>query len=268
MIIDNEARIMAGKALSDMAEIARYLSTPDVSYVHSGNKQVVVSAVDVNTDIFTAAAHGLANGDIVFPVMNADAGNIYPLNVYAGGLTYKGYPGYYVGSVTANTFKLYTDAALTTVVDITANANMDLTKWHFEVPVPNMVISNINGLKKVRVLVRGRTLRSLGSYYLMPNAIDGSQNEWLSNGSTAYGNADLASYGDIAIDLDLLIDYNSFLTIKARGLCIRSATASTVSNTVVDRMMKSPKYRAGSITSLSLTGFYLANGTTVEVYKA
>ena len=61
------------------------------------------------TDIWTLASSGLENGE-----------KVTYRGATGGGLTQNTTVGY-VGDVTGNTFKLYTDAALTTVLDVTAD---------------------------------------------------------------------------------------------------------------------------------------------------
>ena len=59
---------------------------PIVTYTHSGNKEVVASSFDVDTDTFTSVGHGLVNGNIINPIINADQGNVYPALYYPAGL--------------------------------------------------------------------------------------------------------------------------------------------------------------------------------------
>lgn len=70
------------------------------------------TAVDPATNRITATGHGLSNGTRV--TVRATAGGTLPAGLTAGGT-------YYAKAVDANTVELYTEAALTTVVDITAD---------------------------------------------------------------------------------------------------------------------------------------------------
>ena len=249
-----------------LGNIASYLTTPVATYAHSANKEVVVSAVDVTLNRLTSVAHGLSNTDCIYPVMNYTGGAIYPINVYPGGVTYKTNPGYYVKKIDNDTIELYTDVSLTTIVDIITNANMDLTKFHFELFQTPL---NIIGLNASRYMVRlkGRILRSSTvGFTISPNSI--SESYWAKSAETTYGDSSINACGDISVDLDVLIDYTKHLTMKVRGIVAKSNTASANSVTIVDKILKNLNRREGSITNIQFTGFEMANGFIVEVYKA
>jgi len=261
------AKVLGLQNSRQLGDIAGYLTTPIATYTHTTNKEVVVSAVDVNTNRFTSVAHTLVNGDTVFPIMNYNAGNIYPINVYPGGITYATYPGYFVKKIDADTFELYAEYGLTTIIDITTNASLDLTKWHFETESADVAISNLPSSNRYAVRIKGRSIRKDSSFYIVPNDTPIAQ-EWIKNGSTTYGYPLLLCAGDVATDIVVVIDYRKYLTISARGIYIRSASASTLTPTILDAALKSPKYHDSVITFISIQNTAIANGTIVEVYKA
>lgn len=77
-----------------------------------------IASVDTATNVLTVTGHGYANADPVAFWNRGDDAKVEPLARWVK---------YYAGDVTANTFKLYTDQALTTVVDLTSTANLSRT---------------------------------------------------------------------------------------------------------------------------------------------
>ncbi|MBY0451237.1 MAG: hypothetical protein K2X01_11495 [Cyanobacteria bacterium] len=79
---------------------------------------------DATTDIITCNAHGLVSAQ---PVVFKNSGGGLPGGLTAG-------TTYYAGNITANTFKVYTNSSLTTLVDITSAGtgthNLDGTYIH------------------------------------------------------------------------------------------------------------------------------------------
>jgi hypothetical protein len=242
------------------------VGTPIATYTHTANKEVTVSAVDINTDTFTSIGHGLNNGDKLYPIINFTSGNVYPPDKYVGGVSYRpdGYTFYYIGVIDADHFKLYSDSGRTTVVDLVANANMDLTKWHFEKFNSDPVITNLPARDKYKLIINGRNLYKQAYAYILPNNL-GNAGEWL---TPSLGYPILGLYGDISIDAEIIIDYKKYLTIKVSGVGIYSNNASSNSqNAVTNRIIKDPNYVGGTITSIAFSAWGMANGTTVEVYK-
>lgn len=240
-------------------------SDPIASYTHTGNKEVVVSAVDTATDTFTSTAHGLSNNDIVYFVSNRDAGNIYPLAVIPGNFAI-GTP-YYVVNSTADTFQLSSTQG-GAARDITVNATLDLTKFHIERlnSVVALELANIPSLKKAIVKVSGRSLRIADYIGVTVNNYP-YDNEYATSAVGTYTKPDAIFTGDIWVNCDTLIDFNDVLTVLTRVYSARSNT--TIANSIYagDRSHSAPKYRGGSITSVNLYNFYPSNGFKVEVYK-
>jgi hypothetical protein len=253
-------------ALAKAIELEKYLNTPITTYTHTTNKEVVVSAVDVSTDTFTSVAHGLVNGDRVSPLLNYDAGNVYALNVYAGGLSILT-AQYYVVNKTNDTFQL----SLTnggTAIDLTTNANMDLAKWHFETNTANITISSLPNLSKCKIKLFGRSLIVPGGAGIVcVNSLPVLQ-EYIVNLGNSFDYATLSLLADYLYKIEVDIDYTKFLTIKAKGMLAKSNNATTNTVTMLDKIFVSPKYRDSAISSVTFNTINMANRNTIEVYKA
>lgn len=238
----------------------KYHDRPIASYTVTGNKEVVATAVDVDTDTFTAVAHGFNDTNIVSLVPNIATETGYLGKYYPGGVTAD---SYYVVNKTNDTFQL----SLTSggaAINITANATMDLSKLHFETELTSVVISSLPSLRKCRVLIRGRNKSA--SSYVYPNGVEQNQN-WTSGAGTTFGYGNSALKGVMQLYCEYIIDYTGYLTLFIRGQGISPSTSSA--NIVTHRTdcISSPIYRDGTITSLTLFNWGFLNGTTIEVYK-
>lgn len=240
----------------------KYHDSPIASYTLTSNKEVVVTAVDVDTDIFTSVGHGLANNDKVSFVLNDISTAIYPGKYLPGGIY--GTSQYYIVNKTDDTFQVSTSQG-GAAVDITANVNMDLSKLHLEVmSCGDILISNLPGLQKYRVVVTGKHLSN--SNYIYPNSVT-QDNNWMSGGGTTYGYGNFAYNGNIFCRGEFIIDYSKQLFIDVKALGIRSNTdVANVHTNVATRQM-CPVYSNGTITSLTFFNWAPCNGFRIEVYK-
>ena len=236
---------------------------PVASYTYNSNTEYVITAVDVDTNTFTCAGHGLANGDAIFPTINNDAVGVYPIAVYPGGIIYS---KYLVVNATTNTFQLSLTSG-GTAVDLTMNSTMDLTKWHFEKFTAEVTISGLPNLKRLKVLIKGKSLHPGTGAYILPNGIAFTA-DWIKANSSTYGYPDLYFTGDVMIDAELLIDSRKYLTIKSKALRVRSSTNTTNTLAIVDGALVNKNYVNMAITSISTSVFTMANGTVLEVYNA
>ena len=173
-------------SMADVILAQNRILKPIASYTHTTNKEVAVSAVDVDTDTFTSVAHGLANNDVIFPIINHDAGAVFPLAVYAGGMAQG---TYYVVNKADDAFQI----SLTNggaAVNLTTNASIDLTKWHFEKGnTMTIAISNLPAAKEYRAIAKIKSAK-IESFYFNPSAnpaISPWYNmDWAASGSTVY----------------------------------------------------------------------------------
>ncbi len=143
-------------------------STLRYTYVHSGNKEIYVTALDILTDTFTSPAHGLAQNDIVVATVHYPYNIALPFDHLPKGLklavTYNSNVDsaqkYYVQVVDANSFQLSLEAD-GAAVTFTTNNKLDLSKFHFE-QVPTGMELEIAGLdcKECLIVVRGKIMNS------------------------------------------------------------------------------------------------------------
>ena len=253
---------------SQLAEIAQYLSTPIATYTHSTNKEVIVSAVDVSTNTFTSVGHGLQNGNRLNPTMNINSGVLYPQSVYPGGLASRD-PAYYVVNKTDDTFQISTTSG-GAAIDLTTNAAMDLTKWHFEIAVNVLVtIANLGNLKRCRLRIYGKMLNKSSDWLeIVPGICATVTNEFVHMELPAadFGRVRFL-HGDAFNSLDILIDSRKYLNIRAQGVFCQSNSATANTSALIATECFSPKYYNQAFTSIVLKGVPIANGFTVEVFS-
>ncbi|MCL6605630.1 MAG: collagen-like protein [Paenibacillus sp.] len=117
-------------------------------YTYNGNPVIQHTSIDITTDTFTAAGHGLTNGTIIFP-----AWTITPGVSQWGGMLYPigmAQVHYYVTNATTNTFQISLNNG-GAAVDITALGSNSM-KFHFQKAViRSIVISNLGSRNKVKV---------------------------------------------------------------------------------------------------------------------
>lgn len=249
------------------ADNAQYLSTPIVSTTYNLNPEIVVSAVDFDTDTFTSVAHGLANNDRIAPIANYPIEIVYPQSLYPTGLEYTD-KGYYVVNKTDDTFQISATIGGAAVA-LSTKATMDLTKWHFEKLNDSPYnILNLGSAYKFRMRVRGRNLIKAAYMYVGPYGLDITGNNWFKPPNTVYTNAGLSCSGDIMVDENILIDYSKYLTMKAEGIHVKTTSDVAISATVTDVQVMSPLYRSTLFSGIAINSHFFANGTTIEVYKA
>jgi hypothetical protein len=242
-------------------------TTPVATVTITGNTEYVVTVADVDTDFFTSVGHGLVNANVLFPVRNNTTDVVYPLAVFAGGLVVDRY--YFVVNKTDDTFQL----SLTSggaPINITTNATVDLTKWHFEkVNTANITISSLPPAYAYRTKITGRRLGNPDDFfYITPNAINPRTSVFINSTSTSYTFALLSGISDIGLSLETVIDFRDKLTINHTGMSVKSSSASAFAVTSLTKQMMSFSHSATLITSIVLTYTYFANGTIVEVYNA
>jgi len=256
--------ILALKGNRQLEEIAGYLTTPIATYVHSANKSCAMSAVDLGTNRFTSVGHTLLTNEVVWPLINNNVPGVYPPAVFSTGIVSKNYPGYYVKKIDADTFELYSDVGLTTIVDITGAG--DLTKWHLETRVDEIALTGLPGGTRYALKIYGQCFRGDSPFYITPNAeLDAT---FIVSGSTTFGYPNLSIGGNMKLVLNVLIDCKNYLNVFIKGRYSNANTTIAYASGVIDKATGKNAASITSITSILLRECHLANGTIVEVYKA
>ncbi len=238
---------------------------PITIYTHTANKEAHCTAVDIDTNIFTSSAHPLVDGDMVWAIVNQDAGKVIPLNIYPGGIVYKGYPGYYVGVVDANSFKLYSDADRTTEVNITANVNMDLSKFHFETHQKTIAFTGLSG-KKYKIKINGKVLRNDAAGGAISINTVNSQYDYAVSNNGSY-DAHYIGGGDVFYTAEIDCNATGILTVKNNYYLIKSNTTTNFTAGGSDTVGFNPLIINTNINTIAFADSYFANGTRFEVYK-
>lgn len=261
---------MADKTLAstaaqiDDAVAKRHPSDPVAiaTYTHSTNKSAAASAVDINTDTITANGHPFVDTDKIYIVPNADTNKLYVPNLIIGGLAVG--TGYFVVGKTANTFQV----ALTSggaAINLTVNASIDFTKWHFEnVASSAYALTGLTAAKKYRVRIKGRSVSLTSSHYVHINNVvpdDG----WMVNTTFTYPSIVI---GNLYADIDVLFDNTTYQTFDVHSTSWKTNTTSAIVMTRTDAKYYKNVAAAADITEIDLTinGAGLANGSTIEVF--
>ena len=258
---------------SQLASIGTTLQTPIATITATGRTEVTASAVDTATDTITANGHGLQNGWYVSVTPNNGPDLIYLPNIIPGGLSAG--TAYRVVNATANTFQLSLTAG-GAAIDLTANANLDLTKFHFEgasTERTTLDVVNLPAKKKYRAVFRGKSLRIDGIAIapILPTPWNLEINHWMRNGGTTWTAAYANLNADSTVILSVIADFYSrqySAVCRFEGLTVKTNTASANTTTLIDLCAYSPYYQNLDITAIRVTcGGGLANGSVLEVYE-
>lgn len=222
------------------------------------------TAVDIDANTFTATAHGLVNGDIIFPAMN----NVIDIRVaYPGGVTQL---NYYVVGATANTFQISTTSG-GAALDVTSAAN--LSSMHFQKAlIKSLSLSNIGTLKRCRV--RAFVTSSIDDKSQGVTLIPG---QWpllnnLSPNPVAAAKYSIGRVGAKGTTVELIFD-GVGRRVTAMGFYVSLYGDNTTANGAENRIGVMAANETNPFTSLLLEFYntstiYIANGTRIEVYSA
>lgn len=255
-------------SMADVILAQNRVLKPIATYTHTINKEVAISAVDVDTDTFTSVSHGLAAGDRLYPMLNVDSGIVYLPDILTGGIT-KNTAHYVIADgLTEDAFKLSATSG-GAAINLTANANQDLTKWHFEIQNGSVFqITNLPPSYRYKVKICGRCMGGWGQGYVLPNSL-GQEQVYLVGVDTAFSRySNTLASGDVFLDLLSEIDFTDNLFLRYTGMSVKSNTTSANASSVIDIKCCTLKYRSTLITAINLTSFPFANGAVVEVYRA
>lgn len=228
------------------------------SYTLTSNKEIVIDSIDVATNTFTRTNHTLQNEDIIYPTLNWDAEDSFPLAVFPGGVNFG---AYYVINKTDNTFQLSLTSGGSSIT-LNVNETMDLTKWHFE--NGNVSTLDITGLDltKCIFIYKGKMLK-IGSFY--SGAIETLKSYTTSTGYNrpyySGGGGNIFGY------MEVRLETKPYLLKSIKGSFINGNTSSANSTTNISEI----KARMNTIDKITSVGIQvvgiIANGTTIEIYK-
>ncbi|WP_052087659.1 collagen-like protein [Paenibacillus wynnii] len=237
------------------------------SYAYTGNPVIQPTSINISTDTFTAVAHGLINGQIIFPAWTPSSGFNTKGAVYPTGMSQV---HYYVINTTADTFQI----SLTSggaAVDITA-LGANPYKFHFQrAIIKSFVISGLGTLLKARV--KAFMLSSLDD---KTYGWDIRPNEWALNGDLVYN-----PLGGANFNVGRLGSIGSRLVLDFEGGTPRKCADVSWSAYYYDNTVASgAEGRQGSLYNGTPEPFtaiyagiyasspaYIANGSIVEVYS-
>ena len=245
---------------SQLAEIGKPITT----YIHTTNREVIVSNVDIYTNVFTSTAHGLNDGNSVVAILNMSAESEFLQNRLPGGVSVN--TRYYVVQKTDNTFKLSPTNGGEPIT-LSTNANIDLTKWHFETaPAVSVVIENLPNLTNFDLVIRGRNFISNTSAALLMNS-SAYEASYFKTAETVLRHPTIIAIGDVHLHARIKVRTRPRLTYDYAFCNVRSNTTTEVFCTYTTGGIISDKLRNILVTSVNLRLWNFANGTTVEVYN-
>lgn len=151
-------------------------------YVHSGNKEIYPTALDLETGVFTCENHGLTTGDAAIVVCDYWF-SFMPYELIMTKRQSNTYPKIRV--VDGNTFTLqYGNADITYTSNL--NTKVDVTKWHIEISNCGPIEFTGFSAKSLEVRVSGWVWGTNNYSLAVYPMVDGNQVLSL-NGGIAYG---------------------------------------------------------------------------------
>ena len=169
---------IAGRGLTMDEDGAMHCIAPNYwklayTYTHKRNFEVHPTALNLETGEFTAPAHGLSSGQMLFVAVDEPYHMLAPYDFLPGGLTIGNQASlrvlnrYSATVVDANTFKI-TAVGQTEPMTFTEVSTMDLSKFHFEEWVTSdIMITDLPDLTEALLVIQGRVASSYK--YVLPN---------------------------------------------------------------------------------------------------
>lgn len=238
-------------------------------YTHTSNKEVVISALDITTGIFTAPNHGLANNSGVFPNLNKDV-NLLPYQVYPKELINGEYGLYKIDLIDVNNFRLKIN---NTSPALTFTTTGDISKFHFEQTNTNIIdLTGLPNFKSVRV-ISDMLYSQMLFFSIAPSEINIIQNNWYANGVlTSLQNASLSKGGNYKTLVISEIHFNTKSIIRNTfiGMSINNTTPTTyteVNNVVNNIKLDNTLNRSFNNLRIQVSARVIANNSTIKVFK-
>lgn len=268
----NEATLTSGASLSDTVTLYYTVavggssSDPIATYTHTGNIETYVTAVDVDTDTFTAVGHGLADTNKVYLMIKSGEPNVYLDNICPGGIVPA--TAYYVVNKAANTFQLSATSG-GAAINLTTNANLDMTRFYFEKMtgvISSYAFTPLTAKKRYKARYVGRSFIKTGTNWVLPTGTN-ANGKWIGPNGNAYTIAYLLSLSNIWNDVITNIDGSNQLYVDYVGLNIGTNNTTTTIATRLARNAVRQDITNTDITSITFTiAEGIPNGTTLEIY--
>jgi len=193
------ATVKGGIKIGDTLEIkddVLNVKSNIITYTHSGNKEVAVSAINYSTNTFTSTAHGLVNGQEIGLSISPDCDVLKHTPFNDGWNVSNTTAGFFVINSTSNTFQLSLTNSGSPIV-LSERATNDFAKWKIEESKANQIlIGNINA-KNIKVSIIGGCLGIERYVNVHPGTIyNGYKNAVkgalaISNGYSLFGQTDM-----------------------------------------------------------------------------
>jgi hypothetical protein len=254
----------------DVMTLNRRTRTPIQSYIESGNKEIVVTAITSN--FFISNSHGLVNGDIIYPIMNKPVGVTYSADVYPNGIYQRGEDGYYVVNSSPNQFQVSLTSGGTPVVLVGDPDTYDLTKWHFETAGNEVYVTNlITGKQpRLRARIKGQLLVNEAPVYILPVA-DGIWNDdqWIVDDGEQFTYPMTNINADVFLDIEVIIKLDNYVSVNIEGYAVASSSESVSLKVRPERISKNfvRLIQTDGANGIRFAQCYFANGTTIDIYE-
>lgn len=239
------------------------------SYTYNANKEVVVSALDISTGIFTSVSHGLVDGDAIFPCKNLSTVEL-PLQVFPGGLHGGQYDTFIVVNATTDTFQVKKASTDTIAMTFTSLGVFD--KWHFEkTNINSFSLTNLPKMNKAKIIMKGHSNSSVW-FDVAPLGWGATQTIWM-NGNTLVKVHPFQSIGSVDTYLEIILDgTNSLPSIWYKGwrATLNTSDVNQINTATIDTFYKRSKSLGDTFFNaivFEVPSRYIANGMVVEVYE-
>jgi hypothetical protein len=245
-----------------LAEVGAQLIPFYSKTTYNANKSVTITAVDIDTETFTAVGHGFADGNLVYPTLNwGEEWQQYLPNVLPAGMTPV---GYYIRQKTDDTFKLATTNSDTTIINITSAG--DITKWHLEQLGQADLTINIPSLSRFKIVITGKSLLKAPSFTRLTFNALGNILTWMGTTSIGQNNSmQPTNNANVYLETVITVDSSGALKVWQEGYAYGTNTASANVNTSTLLKQYNPSISATAITQVVILNQSYANGTILEV---
>lgn len=252
-------------------------------YVHSGNKVIRPTALDLATGVFTCESHGLTTGENAIVVMDGCWGNV-PYELIS--TSKQSNTSLKIRSIDADTFVLQ-NGSDDVVYPSELNTKIDLSKWHIEIAKTQMIIIEGFSAESLEIRFNG-TYWGTSNYHLDITPFSDNNKIYTLFGQYDGRIACASNPTSICLSIQGVIRVDSCATVDALALVPKTSTSDYTyirdyenlgfnrSTTNTTKTMR-PLLPHEAINGIAIGayvnnpkdfyGVILANGFTVEVYQ-